>query len=77
MVHGAFILGAAQALDASADTLGATGAALAVVALLLGVVAMFGLLFWTKWGYAGGGDPTGVVEQDRRHRLNQNPAYSG
>ena len=77
MVHGAIFVAAAQAVDARADAVGATGGAIAVVALLLGVVAMFGLLFWTKWGYPTGGDPTGRVEQERRQRLNQTPAYSG
>jgi hypothetical protein len=77
MVHGALIIAAGQALDAGAHAVGATGAAIAVVTLLLGVVAMFALLFWTQWGHATGGDPTGAVEQERRQRLNQNPAYSG
>jgi hypothetical protein len=77
MVHATLVIAAGQALDAGAHSVGATGATVAVVMLLLGVVAMFGLLFWTKWGSVTGGDPTGSVEQDRRRRLNQNPAYSG
>ena len=76
MVHAALIVAAGQALDAGADAVGATGVAVAVVALLLGVVAMFGLLFWTNRGYTTG-DPTGTVERERRQRLNQTPAYSG
>ena len=71
------LLAAGQALDARVDAVGAAGAAAAVVVLLLGVVAMFALLFWTKWGHANAGDPTGVVELERRGRLHQNPAYSG
>ena len=69
------VFAAAEALDASASAVGTTGVVVAVVGVLLGVAAMFGVLFWGKWAKTG--DATGVVEQRRRERLNQNPAYSG
>ena len=64
---------AAQALEAPATGVGTVGVVLAVVLMLLTVTAMFGILFWGKWLNAG--DPTGVVERQRRERLGQNPAY--
>jgi hypothetical protein len=76
MVHSALFIAAGQALDAGSNAVGAP-AVVAVIVLLLGVVAMFGLLFWTNWASATGSDPTGVLEQQRRDRLNQNPAYTG